>query len=119
MGSTTWRIVLAAPHGTLLQTLAEHFKPILAQAPHAPELLAVHLRGVDVRVRTLLPFLHSPACGAAAGAGAAPATAGGAGPRSARQARRTQRAPPASAAQARAREAALALLALLHPLLGG
>ena len=41
MSSPAWRMVLAAPHGTLLQTLAEHFKPILAQAPNGPELLAV------------------------------------------------------------------------------
>ena len=41
MGSTTWRIVLAAPNGTLLQTLAEHFKPILAHVPSGPELLTV------------------------------------------------------------------------------
>ena len=41
MGSTTWRIVLAAPHGAWLQALTAHFRPILAQAPQGPELLAV------------------------------------------------------------------------------
>jgi len=41
MSSPAWRMVLAAPDGALLQTLADHLRPILAQAPHAPELLAV------------------------------------------------------------------------------
>jgi len=41
MSRPDWRLVLAAPDGALLQTLADHFRPILAQAPHAPELLAV------------------------------------------------------------------------------
>jgi hypothetical protein len=41
MSSPVWHLVLAAADGALLQTLADHFRPILAQAPHAPELLAV------------------------------------------------------------------------------
>ncbi len=41
MSSPAWRMVLAAADGPLLQTLADHLRPILAQAPHAPELLAV------------------------------------------------------------------------------
>jgi hypothetical protein len=41
MSSPAWRMVLAAPDGALLQTLADHFRPILAQAPNGPELLAV------------------------------------------------------------------------------
>ena len=41
MNGPAWHLVLAAADGALLQTLAEHFRPILAQAPHAPKLLAV------------------------------------------------------------------------------
>jgi len=41
MSSPTWRMVLAASEGALLQTLLAHFRPLLAQAPSAPELLAV------------------------------------------------------------------------------
>ena len=41
MSSPAWRMVLAAPDGALLQTLVDHLRPILAQAPHAPELLVV------------------------------------------------------------------------------
>jgi len=41
MSSPEWRMVLAAPDGALLQTLVDHLRPILAQAPYAPELLAV------------------------------------------------------------------------------
>jgi hypothetical protein len=41
MSRPDWRLVLAAPDGALLQTLVDHLRPILAQAPHAPELLAV------------------------------------------------------------------------------
>ena len=41
MNGPAWHLVLAAADGALLQTLADHFRPILAQAPNAPELLAV------------------------------------------------------------------------------
>jgi hypothetical protein len=41
MSSPAWRMVLAAPEGALLQTLVAHFRPLLAQSPSAPELLAV------------------------------------------------------------------------------
>ena len=41
MNGPAWHLVLATADGALLQTLAEHFRPILAQAPHAPKLLAV------------------------------------------------------------------------------
>ena len=41
MSRPDWRLVLAAADGALLQTLADHFRPILATAPCGPELLAV------------------------------------------------------------------------------
>jgi len=41
MSSPAWRMVLAAPEDALLQTLVAHFRPLLAQSPSAPELLAV------------------------------------------------------------------------------
>lgn len=41
MSRPAWHLVLAATDGALLQTLADHFRPVLAQAHHAPELLAV------------------------------------------------------------------------------